>query len=190
MHMADVAWNEVDTTTICNCWCKTGILPESLFNPTSTAASTVPLVPVSSLLNHDPVDLAIAAAEKQVADSLSQLEQLRVFQPTNQMALQELLNPVNKNVMHDNAVMECVEREEVSSDVQDLTDTTKPKPAHHEALKAASTLQAYVADMNEPFAREMEVILAKFGHQTRLDKFKSYQPTAITDYLATLDTNA
>ncbi|KAG6882910.1 hypothetical protein C0993_008690 [Termitomyces sp. T159_Od127] len=80
--------------------------------------------------------------------------------------------------------------EEVSSDVQDLTDTTKPKPAHHEALKAASTLQAYVADMNEPFACEMEVILAKFGHQTRLDKFKSYQPTAITDYLATLDTNA
>ncbi|KAG6900129.1 hypothetical protein C0993_002474 [Termitomyces sp. T159_Od127] len=168
-----------------NCWHKTGILLESLLNPTSTAASTVPLVPVSSLLNDNPVDLAIATAEKQVTDSLSQLEQLRVLQPTNRMALQELLNPVNKNVMHDGgseteifqAVMEHVEREE-------------PKPAHREALKAASTLQAYVADMNEPFAREMEVILAKFGCQTCLDEFKSYQPTAITDYLATLDTNA
>ncbi|KAG6898937.1 hypothetical protein C0993_002543, partial [Termitomyces sp. T159_Od127] len=161
-------------------------------------ASTVPLVPVLSLLNHDPVDLAIATAEKQVTDSLSQLEQLGVLQPTNQMAFQELFNPVNKNVMHDGgseteifqAVMECVEREEVSGDVQDLTDTAKPKPARCEALKAASTLQAYVADMNEPFAHEMEVILAKFGCETHLNEFKSYQPTAITDYLATLDTDA
>ncbi|KAG6871182.1 hypothetical protein C0995_007493 [Termitomyces sp. Mi166 len=205
MQMANIAWNEVDTTTIHNCWHKSGILPKSLFNLASTT-STVPSVSVSFLLNNDPVDTAIAAAEKELANSLSHLEQLGVLQPSNRMALHELLNPVNENGMHDasgsemeifQAVMEHVESEQTremnGSDVEDLnalSTDAKLKPAHHEALKAASTLQAYVADLNEPFACELEDILAKFGHQTCLDEFKSLRPTAITDYLPRLASNA
>ncbi|KAG6869386.1 hypothetical protein C0995_003600, partial [Termitomyces sp. Mi166 len=89
-------------------------------------------------------------------------------QLTYQMALYKLLNLVNKNGMHDasssemeifQAVMEHVESEQTrkmnGSDVEDLnalSTDAKLKPAHHEALKAALTLQAYVADLNEPFA--------------------------------------
>ncbi|KAG6871475.1 hypothetical protein C0995_004294 [Termitomyces sp. Mi166 len=197
MWMANIAWNEVNTTTICNCWCKSSILPESLFNPASTT-STVPSVSVSSLLNNDPVDTAIAAAEKELANSLSHLEQLSVLQPSNRMALHELLNLVNKNGMHNaSGIMEHVESEETremnGGDVEDLnalfTDA-ELKPACCEALKAALTLQAYMADLNEPFACELEDILAKFSHQTCLDEFKSLCPTAITDYLPQLASNA
>ncbi|KAG6871229.1 hypothetical protein C0995_007048 [Termitomyces sp. Mi166 len=121
------------------------------------------------------------------------------------MALHELLNPVNENGMHDasgsqmeifQAVMEHVESEQTremnGSDVEDLnalSTDAELKPARREALKAALTLQAYVADLNEPFARELEDILAKFGRQTRLDEFKSLRPTAITDYLPWLASN-
>ncbi|KAG6859299.1 hypothetical protein C0995_009848 [Termitomyces sp. Mi166 len=127
-------------------------------------------------------------------------------QLTYQMALYELLNPVNKNSMHNasssemeifQAVMECVESEQTrkisGGDLEDLnalSTDAELKPAHHEALKAALTLQAYVADLNEPFARELEDILAKFGYQTCLDEFKSLCPTAITDYLPWLASNA
>jgi hypothetical protein len=48
MRLADIAWEEVDMTTIRNCWQKTKILPDTLFNPTYF---TTPTVPVASLLN-------------------------------------------------------------------------------------------------------------------------------------------
>ncbi|KAF8228815.1 hypothetical protein L208DRAFT_1026858, partial [Tricholoma matsutake] len=48
MCLADVAWHEVDTSTIRNCWHKAGILPDALHE---TAVTSTPSVPVSSLLN-------------------------------------------------------------------------------------------------------------------------------------------
>ena len=45
-------------------------------------------------------------------------------------------------------------------------DTVKMKPTcnlrHKEALMAAFTVQKYVADINKPFARRLETILASF----------------------------
>ncbi|KAG6895240.1 hypothetical protein C0992_002417, partial [Termitomyces sp. T32_za158] len=131
-------------------------------------------------------------------DSLSELEKIGVLQPANRMALQELLNPINENVMHNGgsdveifqAVMQHVKSEQMMEmdggdveDISNLSTDAESKPARREAIKAASTLQAYVADINKPFARKLEAILIKFGCQTRLDEFKSCRPTAITDYL-------
>jgi hypothetical protein len=56
------------------------------------------------------------------------------------------------------------------------------KPTRKEALAAAFTLRSYVADINEPFARKLEGILASFGRQTRLEGAQSLEPTYITGY--------
>src|SRR5260221_1137828 len=50
MRLADLAWCEVDTTTIRHCWDKASILPN-----TDSSAPTQPMVPIASLL-HTPSD--------------------------------------------------------------------------------------------------------------------------------------
>jgi hypothetical protein len=40
--------------------------------------------------------------------------------------------------------------------------------------------KSYVADINEPFARKLEGILASFGRQTRLEEAQLFEPTHIT----------
>lgn len=184
MRMADVAWKEVDTTTIRNCWRKTGILPDILLNP---ASSTTPAVPVSSLLNNDHNDNhndLIEAAEKDVSDSLSHLERIGVLQPRNRMDLDELLNPANERNMYDEGTEEEIyravlerrkaeqQREKNAGD-GDPDEIAEIKPSRKEALAATSTLSKYVADLDEPFARKLEVNLAKFGRQTRLNASNS-----------------
>ena len=59
MRLAEAAWQDVDTTTIQNCWRKSGILPKM---DTSTATSQ-PSIPVSALVHNaacqeDPVSHA------------------------------------------------------------------------------------------------------------------------------------
>ena len=56
------------------------------------------------------------------------------------------------------------------------------KPTRKEALTATFTLKSYVADINEPFARKLEGILASFGQQTRLEEAQSLETTYIMDY--------
>jgi len=47
MHLADLAWCDVDTTTIRNCWRKAGILPEA---DSSSSHTIQPSIPISLLL--------------------------------------------------------------------------------------------------------------------------------------------
>jgi hypothetical protein len=87
MQLADIASNEVDITTICNCWQKSGILPETLLNPDSTPKT--PAIYISSLLNSKPAD--------PVSASLDHLEEIGLLQQGNQMDLTELLNLVTNS---------------------------------------------------------------------------------------------
>ena len=66
----------------------------------------------------------------------------------------------------------------------DLDESPVVKPSRREALAAVSTLSKYIADLDEPFARKLEVVLAGFGYQTRLDAFNSLQSTILTDFFA------
>jgi hypothetical protein len=77
MQLADIAWNEVDTTMIHNCWQKPSILPNTLLNPDST-----PAIHISSLLNNKPAN-PVTAAEKGVSASLDHLEEIGVLQQGN-----------------------------------------------------------------------------------------------------------
>ena len=91
--MADAAWNDVDMTTIQNCWRKAGILPD--MDPTPTTVSSIP---ISSLLHDllvqtDPV----AHVERQVKDTLDELVATRALQARNRMDIEALLNPAGES---------------------------------------------------------------------------------------------
>ena len=76
--MADVAWQDVNTTTIRNCWRKAGILPEM---DTSQTARANPSIPVASLL-HDDVSSQmdpVVHAERQVEIALDDLVAIGVL---------------------------------------------------------------------------------------------------------------
>ena len=70
MRLADLAWCDVDTTTIKNCWQKAGILPELDSSPSHT---TELLIPVSSLLQKSSQMNPAAEAERQVEAALDAL---------------------------------------------------------------------------------------------------------------------
>ena len=163
MHLAEVAWHKVDTTTIWNCWCKVGIIPDALYKP---AMTSTPSVPVSSLLNSEPIEGA-DHVEMDVSDLLNQLEELGILQKRNQMDLEELLNPVSEQELvgeiSDEEFQSIVDMHEAEKmmevnggyDVDD--EVVNKRPMCKEALTATFTLKSYVADINELG------ILASFG---------------------------
>ncbi|KAG5333423.1 hypothetical protein C0989_005807, partial [Termitomyces sp. Mn162] len=199
LQMADTAWKEVDTTTIWNCWNKTGILPDKLIKPSAAnGPASAPSVPVSSLLNAKPAD-AINAADVEVQKALSYLEQHGVLQHKNWMDIDELFNPINENKMYADGIAEeeiekdiflaVVEgqkgeqnQEEKSSDAVDDSEVISVKPSHQEALNVASTILRYVSDMDQQYACQLEGILVSFGCQTHLEEFQSLQPTTLNEY--------
>ncbi|KAK0243404.1 hypothetical protein EDD85DRAFT_947558 [Armillaria nabsnona] len=78
MQLVDAAWKSVDASTIKHCWQKAGILPDTL------------LTPVVS----DP----ITDMEKQVEESLDDLQGTGVLQSRNHMDIESLLNPEIENM--------------------------------------------------------------------------------------------
>jgi hypothetical protein len=103
------------------------------------------------------------------------------------MNLDKLLNPANEHNMYDDGTEEEIhqavlerhnaeqDREHNGGDVveDDADEIAEAKPSCQEALAVALTLSKYVADVNEPFTRKLEVIFASFGRQTRLDTLDS-----------------
>jgi hypothetical protein len=87
MRLADIAWNEVDTTTIKNCWKKAGILPDTLPVP-----SRPPTVPVSALIE------GVVRAENELNEALDQLQSTGVLHQKNRMNIEFLLNSPEENL--------------------------------------------------------------------------------------------
>ena len=91
MQLAVQSWDDVDTTTIRNCWRKAGILPNIASPPIQ------PSLPISSLV-HTDADLAvpndpIVQAENNVQGTLDDLQSIGALQRSNWMTIDELLNP-------------------------------------------------------------------------------------------------
>jgi len=81
MHLADLAWCDVNTTTIWNCWHKAGILPEI---DSSLSSANQPSIPVSSLLHNPSSQMdPIAHAERQVEAVLDDLVAMGALQKKN-----------------------------------------------------------------------------------------------------------
>ena len=115
MRMANIAWNEVNSTTIRNCWCKAGILPEmtNASSSSSVATRAQPSIPISSLLTSD----SIQVAEKQVEAALDDLIDRGALQTCNRMDIRNLLNPAGES-----QVMEGASDEEIFQSVIDAIE--------------------------------------------------------------------
>ena len=186
MQIADLAWHDVDATTISNCWQRVGILPD--MNPLS-APTNPPLIPVSSLIND------IAHAENQVEAALDDLVLTGALQKTNRMDVKSLLNPAGESqilietsdaeIYH--AVMDAADayaNMEINGgdDVDDDDVSLEPCPTRRDVLKAVSTISRYIEDLNNPVAHKMEALFGSFNMQLRLDETRSMKPTHLTDF--------
>ena len=83
------------------------------------------------------------------------------------------------------SVQEMVEAEqmmEVNRGDNIEEEMVQVKPTCKETLTAAFTLQKYIADINELFARKLEGILVGFGHQTQMEGNHMMEASHITDY--------
>jgi hypothetical protein len=193
MRIADAAWRNVDTTTIRNCWRKARILPEM----DSSASRTIqPSIPVSSLL-HDPTSETdpVAQAEKQVEAALDDLVATGALQGKNRMDIESLLNPADESQVLTGtsdediyqAVMDSIAaRENIEinggDDVNEDDIPIEPRPTRRDVLKAASTINKYLDDLDNPVARKLEALLGSFNRQLRLEESQSTKETAITDF--------
>ena len=191
MRLADLAWREVDTTTIRHCWRKAGILPDM-----DSSAPAQPTVPISSLLhtpshNQDP----ITVAETLLRDALDDLEANGLMPHRDRMDLDSLLNPLKES-----QVIEATTDEEIcqavlaarsaqengpsnggDNDVEDDTPA-EPCPTYHEVFQAASVINRYAAHVDSPLACKLEEVLASLGRQMRLERSQKLTTTQITDY--------
>ncbi|KAK0477841.1 hypothetical protein IW261DRAFT_1565635 [Armillaria novae-zelandiae] len=110
------------------------------------------------------------------------------------MAIDELVDFTLEHVPYDDGSEEDIfnaikehqnaeqDKEMNGRDDGDDSDVVDKKPSWKEAITAASILQRFVVDTDEPFAHKLETILTKFGHQTHLEEFDCMETTTITDY--------
>ena len=197
MRIAEAAWREVNTTTIRNCWHKAGILPEM-----DSASHTIqPSIPISSLL-HDPATSEadpVAQAEKQVEAALDDLVAMGALQGKNRMDIESLLNPADESQVltgtSDEDIYQAVidsiaARENIEinggDNVNEDDIPIEPRPTRRDILKAASTINRYLDDLNNPIARKLEGLLGSFNRQLHLEESQSTKETVITDFFQRL----
>ncbi|EIW83687.1 DDE-domain-containing protein [Coniophora puteana RWD-64-598 SS2] len=188
MRLADTAWRQVDTTTIRNCWRKAGILP-STDNPTPPQ----PSLPISSLINDTPANPQ-CLADSAVEAALDSLQATGVLQKSNRMDLETILNPVEEHGaaanMTDEEIYEAVMKRRAGGDEESEGDEgdegdgdgVEPPPTRKQVLGAASVIGRCLDEMDDPLARKLEVLLASFTRQLRIDASKQLEPSKITDY--------
>ena len=184
MWLADLAWREVDTTTIRHCWGKAGILPA--VDPPALAQ---PAIPISSLLRTPSCDQdPIATVENKLSCALDDLEATGILHRNNRMDIKALLNPPDESWTDkttDEEIFQAVLDAHDSQDEGDMDDDeedTEPCPTYCEAFRAAAVLARYVGHVDNPIARKLEADLASFGRQMRLERSQALTTTHITDY--------
>ncbi len=124
--------------------------------------STTPSIPIPSLLNAplNPKN----NAKQDVVRLLGQLEIAGLVAQHNVMGIEELLNPASKSI-----IVKILSDEEICKSVQQRCheaelgeaqgannskfgdDTVRAKLTRKEGLTAASIIQGYFADINDPF---------------------------------------
>ena len=148
MRIADAAWQDVDSTTIRNCWQKAQILPE--VHPSPPTPLTIP---ISTLVHNSASQMdPITHVEKQVEFALNDLVSRGALQRQNRMDITTLLNPHgesyvlteanDEDIYH--AVMDAMGAHETmdknGGDDVDEDGPVKPCPNRQDVLIAVSTI--------------------------------------------------
>ena len=189
MQIADLAWHEVDTTTIQNCWRKAEILPEIL------TPAPQPTIPISSLLNVSSVHPdPIIQAERQVEEALNDLVATGALQKDNWMDIESLLNPEGKShVMTESTDLEIYQdvmdakaaRENLEINGGDNLDGGTPiesQPSHRNVLNAMYTISKYLSDINDPNTRKIEALLSELNRNIWCEQTRDLRSTTILDF--------
>ncbi|KAF9226434.1 DDE-domain-containing protein [Gyrodon lividus] len=193
MRLTQDAWNEVDTTTIRNCWRKANILPDS-----ATSSPTQPILPISSLIHlTDAMGDAITHAEMLVKNALDDLEAIGALQPSNRMDIATLLNPAvetynmfdatDKDIFKSMMDAKMLQERNAEDDNNDDIDNSEPQApglTRRKALQVMLMLKKYIRTINNPFSRKFKVMLGSFGQQTRVAKMQDMKDTKLTDYFS------
>ncbi|KAJ7318073.1 hypothetical protein DFH08DRAFT_820097 [Mycena albidolilacea] len=163
----NLAWRDISSQTVRNCWTKAGILP--------TADTTSALLSELSLEGGEDAETAL-------------LETLKALEATG---IEEMINVLEEQVIEDatdeiaNAVQQMhADRENREMNHGDDPDDTpaEPRPMRKEALQAVTMLARFLKDVDGSFACALELNLAKFGRETRLEQSRSLVSTSITSY--------
>jgi len=109
-------------------------------------------------------------AERLLRGALNDLESTGVLQHSNRMDIAGLLNPAAE--MSDifeatdediyQSVMEAKKAREGINNDMDSDLPVEPGPARNEALQAVLILKRYVQDLDDPFARKLEMMFNGF----------------------------
>ncbi|KAE9398998.1 hypothetical protein BT96DRAFT_821189, partial [Gymnopus androsaceus JB14] len=123
------------------------------------------------------------------------LQMTGALQKGNRMTIESLLNPDSERSMLDDstdqAIFEAVmhsreahENSEIygSDDDKDDDAFLSAFPSRREALEAAATMQKFISEMDDPFARKLESLLEIFGRETQFEATCSMVNASITDF--------
>ena len=78
------------------------------------------------------------------------------------------------------SVMEAKKAQEGINDDMDSDLLVELGPARNEALQAVLILKRYVQDLDDPFARKLEMMLGSFGQRTRIAGMRSMKDSKLT----------
>ncbi|KAJ6617328.1 hypothetical protein B0H10DRAFT_2033776 [Mycena sp. CBHHK59/15] len=174
----------------------------------SSSMSTLTSLPSSHSGHHGPTIMKtttpptddceddIADAEQELESAVSQLQATGILRASNALNLRELRELLDMpeeaarmNESTDQEICDAVKEKVAEEQMLEINGgddfdsaAQVPRPSRRQALEAASTLWAYLSDRDDGFARQLEVVLAQFGCQTRLDDMKTMRDTQMTDY--------
>jgi hypothetical protein len=117
---------------------------------------------IISLADTGP-DPKLTEAEAALAQVLDELQEVGVLQKKNLVDIEDLIQMPEEAVIEDTTDKEIFEAlqklwsQEADREIHggDDNEEIDPKPSRKEALQAAATLCKYIADLDDPFAREM-----------------------------------
>jgi hypothetical protein len=193
MRLADEAWSNVSQKTIANCWRKAGILPPSLFRVPAYVNDGRPFSHTASpVLDTDPS----MEAEKELTEALDDLVLRGALQKSNRMDLGDFVEPDDEDGIDGDgdavqdifeAVMEAheaMEMIEINGGDDHDTGNVRALPSLLEVLESVDVLKTHLSDVNEPFARQLEVLLGKASRHVRAEQSRNLRETSIMDYFA------
>ena len=166
-----------------------GILWDIIIN--SSSQSSQPIIPVTSLLNSNPV----LAAESVVNHALDVFIATRALQKTNHMDIESLLNPVGEShILTETsdreifkAVMETTEAHETievnRGDDVDEYFPAEPQPSWQDVLKATSTISKFIVNMDDPIAHKLEGLISSLNMQLHPEESRKLKDTHSTCYI-------
>ena len=193
MKLAQAAWDEVDTTTVRNCWRKAKILPKS---DSSQSAVAKPSLPISSLVHMNDTansDNPVAHhAETILQTALDDLQSTGALQRSNRMNIAELLNPATETTNVFDATDEDIFQSVM--DAKELGESTvtvgdeigraalEPRPLRMDVLQVVMMVKRDLAISEDSRDHKLEMLLDSYAQRTRAAGIRSTRESKLTDY--------